>query len=164
MVLTITRWQKFMSIIGNIFAADAAKKIGKYNNAVYQQQAAYEKAVAERNRKAYNDLDRPRLVKQQDAQYSDFYVGLLNSGAEFREGTTPFLAALEFQVNQATDLAISDYNETVNYTDQINQSLLTSAKGKSELYKGQLVARSEYAKAIGKAIQGSQPGQSILTV
>jgi len=164
MVLTITRWQKFMSIIGNIFAADAAKKIGKYNNAVAQQQAAYERKVAERNEKAYNDLDRPRLVKQQKKQLEEFRVGLLAQGFEIREGTTPFLNLLEFSVEQATDLAIADYNQEVAYTDQINQSLLTSARGQAELYKGQLIARTEYAKAIGKVGQAQQPGKSILTV
>ena len=32
-----------MSFIGNVFAAQSAKVIGKYNQAVYNQQAAYAK-------------------------------------------------------------------------------------------------------------------------
>lgn len=153
-----------MSIIGNIFAADAAQKIGKYNNALYQQQAAYEKAKAEQKKLAYEQLDKPRLLEQQASAYSEFYVGLLKSGVEFRAGETPYLAAVKFKINQATDIAIADYNATVDYQDQINQSLLTSAKGQAELFKGQLVARTEYAKAIGTAISANQSGKSILAV
>ena len=38
--LTIIGWQKFMSFIGNIAAAQSAKAIGKYNERLAYQQAA----------------------------------------------------------------------------------------------------------------------------
>ena len=43
---TTTGWQKFMSFIGNIAAAQSAKAIGKYNEGLAYQQAAYERKKA----------------------------------------------------------------------------------------------------------------------
>ena len=61
--LTIIGWQRYMSFIGNIAAAQSAKALGKYNQQVYDQQAALQKAKTEVNKKVYENLDRPRLVK-----------------------------------------------------------------------------------------------------
>ena len=44
--LTIIGWQKFMSILGNIAAAQTASAIGKYNQSVAYQQAAYDRKKA----------------------------------------------------------------------------------------------------------------------
>ena len=41
--LTIIGWQKFMSFIGNIAAAQSAKALGKYNQDVYNYQAQFTK-------------------------------------------------------------------------------------------------------------------------
>ena len=38
---TITGWQKFMSFIGNIAAAQTAKTIGRYNEKLAYEQAQY---------------------------------------------------------------------------------------------------------------------------
>ena len=139
-----------MSFIGNIFAGKAAEQIGKYNAALYQQQSAYAQAKADQQRAVYNKLDKPRLVKKQRSDYSNYFVSLLTSGAEFRG--TPYDTALEFQVNQAIDLSIADYNETVEYIDSRNESLLLAAKGRGEMYKGRLTAQAEYAKAAGSLL------------
>ena len=48
----------------------------------------------------------------------------LRTGAEFREGTTPFLVGVENAQNQLLDLSLADYNNEVLVNDQINQSLL----------------------------------------
>ncbi len=55
-----------MSFIGNVFAGRAAEQIGKYNAALYQQQSALAQAKADQQRAVYNQLDRPRLVKNKD--------------------------------------------------------------------------------------------------
>ena len=67
-----------MSFIGNFAAAQSAKAIGKYNErSVYQQaQLARKKAAVERE--VYNKVDRPRLLKKQDAEY-DFLFVICNS-------------------------------------------------------------------------------------
>jgi len=134
-----------MSFIGNLVGGYAAAQIGKYNAAMYNQQAAYAKAQAIQQREVYNQLDRPRLLKRQASDYSNFFVSLLTSGVEFRG--TPYEAALEFQVNQALDLSIADYNEKIDYIDTTNQSLLLKGRARGEIFKGRMTAATEYIKA-----------------
>ena len=111
-----------MASIGSLVAAQSAKAIGRYNQALYNQQAAYADAKSQQQRTAYNQLDRPRLVNQQQRDYSQFFVSRMLTGAEF--SGTAFDAALDFQVNQALDLSIADYNESIEYDEARNQSLL----------------------------------------
>jgi len=136
-----------MSFIGNIAAAQSAKALGKYNESVAYQEAAYEKRKAEIKEKVYNNVERPRFVNQQEQQYANFFVSALRTGAEYREGTTPFFVGLRNRTNQMLDLALSDYNNEVTVNDMINQSLLLQAKGRGERLKGDLTARAEYMKA-----------------
>lgn len=150
--LTITGWQKFMSFIGNIAAAQSAKAIGKYNQAVNNQQAAYLKQKNAVQEKVYNTIERPRFVDQQKQQFSNFFVNALRSGAEYREGTTPFFVGVQNAQTQLFDLALADYNRKVESNDLINQSLLLEARGQGERLKGDLTARSEYAKAAGSLL------------
>ena len=131
---TTTGWQKFMSFIGNIAAAQSAKAIGKYNEGLAYQQAAYERKKAAVREKVYNNIERPRFVDQQEKAYANFFVSALRTGAEFREGTTPFLVGVE------------------NLQNQINQSLLLEAKGRGERLKGDLTARAEMFKAAGSLL------------
>ena len=153
----ITGWQRYINMawitaLGSIAAAQASIQIGKYNAQMYQQQYAYQNAKALQQREVYNKLDRPRLLKQQDREYSNFFTSLLTSGVEFRG--TPYEAALEFQVNQALDLSIADYNESIDFIDARNQSLLLEAKGKSEAFKGRALAGPEYIKAGASLLGG----------
>lgn len=151
-----------MSFIGNFFAADAAKKIGAYNNALYQQQANYKAAQTKVNKTAYDNINRPMLLKSQDQNYDNIFVNLLKSGAEVRSGETGYLVLLEQKINDATTIAIEDYNSTTAYYDGMNESLLLKAKGAGELYKGQLEARSQIAQGIGKAASAQYKYGSIL--
>ena len=141
-----------MSFIGNIAAAQSAKAIGKYNESVAYQQAAYERKKAAVQEKVYNNIERPRFVDQQKQQFSNFFVSALRTGAEFREGTTPFLVGVENMQNQLLDLSLADYNNEVLVADQINQSLLLEAKGRGERLKGDMTARAEYMKAAGSLL------------
>ena len=141
-----------MSILGNIAAAQTASAIGKYNQSVAYQQAAYDRKKAAIQEKVYNTIERPRLVDQQDQAFASFYVDALRTGAEFREGTTPFFVSVKNKQNQMFDLALADYNQKVTNNDLINQSLLLEAKGQGERLKGDLTARSEFAKAAGSLL------------
>ena len=123
-----------MSFIGNIAAAQSAKALGKYNQSVY------------------NQFERPRFVDQQEQQYASFFVNALRTGAEYREGTTPFFVGIQNRTNQMLDLALSDYNNKVTVNDMVNQSLLLQARGRGELFKGKLTARAEYMKAAGSLL------------
>jgi len=146
-----------MSFIGNIAAAQSAKAIGKYNERMAYEEAAYARKKAAIREKIYNTIERPRFIDQQEQAYSNFFVSSLRTGAEYREGTTPFLVGVRNKQNQLFDLALSDYNNEVTVNDQINQSLLLEAKGRGERLKGDLTARTEYAKAAGSLLSmGSQ--------
>ena len=163
---TILGWQKFMSFIGNIAAAQSAKAIGKYNESVAYQEAAYARKKAAVQEKVYNTIERPRFVDQQNQAFSNFFVDALRTGAEYREGTTPFLVGIRNKQNQLFDLALSDYNNEVTINDQINQSLLLEAKGRGERLKGDLTARTEYAKAAGSLLtmgyKSKQAGELVI--
>ena len=164
---TTIGWQKFMSVIGNIAAAQAAKTIGKYNESVIHHEAAYEKRKAEIREEVYNNIERPRFLHQQEQQYSNFFVSALSTGAEFREGTTPFLVGVRNKTNQMLDLALSDYNNKVTVNDMINQSLLLEARGKGERLKGDLTARSQYMAAAGSLLtmgyESKQAGRLVIS-
>ena len=139
-----------MAFIGSLVAAQTAVQIGKYNAAVNRQQAAYWDKKAASQREAYNKIDKPRLLKQQEREYSNFFVNLLSTGAEFTG--TNYAMALEFEFEQATDVAIADYNESLDFMENRNQSLLFETKAQGDIYKARLGAVSEYAKAGGSLL------------
>ena len=152
-----------MSFIGNIAAAQSAKALGKYNQSVYNQQAELQRRKTEIARQAYNDIDRKRLVINQEKQYDSLFVNLLSSGAEMRLGDTGYEVLLETKYNQMTDIAIEDFNSQQAYYDGINQSLLLQSKGVGENFKGQLTARAEYFKAAGSMFSNYYSSGSILS-
>ena len=156
-----------MSFIGNIAAAQTAKALGKYNQSVAYQEAAYERKKAAIREKVYNTIERPRFVNQQEQQYANFFVSALRTGAEYREGTTPFFVGIQNRTNQMLDLALSDYNNKVTVNDMINQSLLLKARGTGERLKGDLTARAEYMKAgaslLSMGSQSQQAGRLVIT-
>jgi len=147
-----------MSFIGNLATAYSARAIGDYNAQMYWQQAEYARAKAERKLTAYEQLDKPRIIKQQSRDYSNFFVNILSSGAEF--SGTPFLSALTYRVNQNLDLTIANYNATVDYQDEINNASLLEAKGIGEKFQGRMTARTEYFKAAGSLLAGAGAGGS----
>ena len=155
-----------MSFIGNIAAAQTAKTLGKYNSSVIHHEAAYERRKAAIREKVYNQIEKPRFVQQQEQEYSNFFVSALRSGAEFREGTTPFFVGVRNKTNQMLDLALSDYNNKVTVNDMINQSLLIEARGKGERLKGDLTARAQYMAAAGSLLtmgyQSNQAGRLVI--
>ena len=152
-----------MSFIGNIAAAQTAKALGKYNQQVFNQQAELQRRKTEIARTAYNQIDRKRLIINQEKQYDSLFVNLLSSGAEVRLGDTGYELMLETKYNQMTDLAIEDFNSQQAYYDGINQSLLLQSKGVGENFKGQLTARAEYMKAAGTMFGNYYSSGSILS-
>ena len=156
-----------MSFLGNLAAAGSAKAIGKYNASVAYEEAQYERKKAAVREEIYRTVEKPRLLDQQDQQYSKFFVDALNTGAEFREGTTPFLVGLKNKQLQSFDLAMADYNSKVAVTDQINQSLLIEARGRGEEFKGKMTANTQYMAAVGSLLtmgsQSQQAGRLVIT-
>ena len=145
-----------MSFIGNFAAAQSARAIGKYNEGVYKQRADLQRARTAQNKAIYDKLDRPRLVKKQDSEYDFLFVRALKTGAEVREGTSPYLALLEAKYNQATDLSIADFRSNQANFDGLNESLLLESKAAGARFKGDLTARTETIKGVGSLLSYGQ--------
>mgnify|MGYP003153793326 CR=1 FL=1 len=136
-----------MAFIGYIAAAQAAKAIGNYNKAVYDQQYKYEIAKQKAKEAFYEKVERPKLIDDQNFVYSNFFVDALRTGAEFRPGETTWLVALKNKQKMALDLSMADYNKEVERIDSVNQALLIKAKGEGEQYKGLMTSRASYMEA-----------------
>ena len=151
-----------MSWIGNVIAAAGALKAADYNKNLFDKQAALNREKALQRREIFNKIERPRFVDQQEKAYSELFVGLLASGAEFREGTTPFFVAQEQLVNNARDLAIADYNLSVDMIDAENRSLLLEAKGDQAMFEGLVTAAGQGTKAYAGAQKNLKETGSLL--
>jgi len=109
-------------------------------------------AKAEVNRKFYENVTKPLLLKNQEKARANLFVSTLRSGAEFREGTTPYDVMLENNVNQAFNVVIADYNNEMDANDQLNQSLMLEAKAAGQEYAGKMTARGQYFAAAGSLL------------
>jgi len=141
-----------MSALGNIAAAQSAKRIAAYNAKVTRMERDFINAKAEVNKKFYNKVTKPLLLREQAKGRANLFVSSLRSGAEFREGTTPYDVMLENNVNQAFNVVIADYNSTMDYNDQLNQSLMLEAKAQGQEFAGQMTARAQKAAAVGSLL------------
>ena len=135
-----------MSFIGNFVAAKSAAAIGQYQKSIWDNEAKYIRAQRDQKEKVYDEVLKPQLLDIHKTQYSDFFVKTLKTGAEIRPGTTPYFNLLKFKVNQAFDVAMSDFNKEVDYNSMTNKALMTSARGEASLYTGLLTARTEKIK------------------
>ena len=139
-----------MSFIGNIFGAYAARATGRYNESLLYQEAQLARKNAEIKQQAFENIELPRLLKQQERDQSSLLVNLLKSGVDVdRVGETPYLLMLDQNIENAYDVSIARYNSRVTYQNEINRSLLTEAKGRGEAFKGELAFRTGIAKAGG---------------
>ena len=141
-----------MSFIGNFAAAQSAQAIGSYNQGVYYQQAAYARKKAAINKKTYDQVTKPLLLRKFKKDYSNQFVNALASGAEIRAGDSPYLALLDLKYNQATELIIADFNAEMDQTELINESLLIQAKGTGAAFKGDMTARAENIKGVASLL------------
>ena len=139
-----------MAFIGSIFGGYAAKLSARYNQALYNQQAAIAKRNAEIKKQTFETTVKPRLIKSYERNKSNLLVSLLKSGVDIdRVGETPYLMMLEQEVENDFDLALATYNSQVSYQNEVNRSLLIEAKGRGEAFKGELAYRTGLAKAAG---------------
>ena len=153
-----------MAFIGSIFGAYAARQLGKYNQALYYQQAAIAKRNAEIKLRVFKQVDEPRIKKSLERNKSNLFVRLLKSGVDVdRIGETPYLMMLDQEVENAFELSIANYNATVNYQNEINRSLITQAMGAGERYKGELTYRTELVKGAGDIVTNYQTYRSLLS-
>jgi|TARA_Y100000296_G_C5161152_1_gene251912 hypothetical protein len=153
-----------MAFIGNIFGAYAAKQLGKYNQDLFNLQARIDKRNAEIKLTTFKQVDEPRLKRHLKRVKSNLFVNLLKNGVDVdRIGETPYLVMLDQEVENAFELSIANYNANVSYQNEINRSLLTQAKGRAERYKGDLMFRTELAKAAGDIYANRKEYGSLLS-
>jgi len=141
-----------MSALGNIAAAQSAKRISAYNAKVTRMEKDFIVAKGEVNKKFYKDVTKPLLLKNQEKARDNLFVNILSSGAEFREGDTPYDVMLENNVNAAFNVVIADYNDEMDYNDQLNQSLMLEAKAQGQEYAGRMTARAQKFAAVGSLL------------
>ena len=141
-----------MSALGNIAAAQSAKRISKYNAKVTRMERDFLDAKREVNIKFYNNVTKPLLLKNQEKARANLFVSSLRTGAEFREGTTPYDVMLENNVNQAFNVLIADYNSEMDANDQLNQSLMLEAQAQGQEYAGRMTARAQKFAAVGSLL------------
>ncbi len=153
-----------MSFIGNIFGAYAGRQIGRYNQALYNQQAAIEKRNAEIKRQTFENIELPRILKAQERNKSNLFVSLLKSGVDVdRVGETPYLMLLGQGIEDAFDITLARFNSRVTFQNEVNRSLLTEAKGRGEAFKGELAYRTGLAKAAGDIYTNREEYGSLLS-
>ena len=152
-----------MAFIGSIFGGYAARLTGRFNQALYNQQAAIEKRNAEIKKQTFENIELPRLLKAQERNKSNLFVTLLKSGVDVgRVGETPYLMMLEQGVEDAFDVSLARYNSRVTFQNEVNRSLLTTARGAGEEFKGEMAYRVGIAKSIGEATGNYQSSGSLL--
>jgi len=59
---------------------------------------------------------------------------------------------LENNVNAAFNVVIADYNDEMDYNDQLNQSLMLEAKAQGQEYAGRMTARAQKFAAVGSLL------------
>jgi len=154
-----------MSFIGDILGGYGAAQIGKYNQDIFNQKARINTRNAEIKKKTFEQVDLPRIRKEQERNKSNLFVQLLNNGFDASQiGDTPYLVMLDQDIEDAFEISIQTYNSTLTYEQELNNSLLLQAQGRGEAFKGKVARNAAYAKAAGKAYGNSQsPNGSILT-
>ena len=62
-----------MAFIGNIFGGYAARLTGRFNQALYNQEAAIAKRNAEIKRQTFENIELPRILKAQERNKSNLF-------------------------------------------------------------------------------------------
>ena len=153
-----------MAFVGNIFGAYAARSVGRFNEGLYKQQALIEKRNAEIKLTTFENVTKPKLIKDYARIKSNLLVNLLKSGVDVdRVGETPYLMMLDQEMENDFDLAMATYNSKVTYQNEVNRSLIIQAKGRGEAFKGELAYRTGMAKAAGDIYENKDTYGSLLS-
>ena len=153
-----------MSFIGSFFGGYAAKQAGRFNQQLFNQQAAIERRNAEIKLATFEKSEKPRLIRSYARNKSNLLVNLLKSGFDVdRIGGTPYLMMLEQEVENDFDLALATHNSKVTYENEVNRSLLTQARGAVESYKGDLAFTTGILKGAGDIYANKDKYKSLLS-
>ena len=141
-----------MAFIGDIFGGFGARQLGQYNAQLYAKQAELTRKNAEIKKKTFEQVELPKLRKEQERNKSNLFVNLIASGFDVdRIGETPYLIDLEQRIEDAFEIAVQTFNSTVAYENELNNASLLQAKGAGERFKGEIAFRTGMFKAAGSA-------------
>lgn len=144
-----------MSFIGDFFNAGMYRAFGKYNSAVAQNEANYLTQKREQNVKVYDNITKPLFDKRSKELYSNFFVSALNTGAEFRNGGSTYLAGLDFLYNRATDAAILEFNKDQEYVDQTNQIKMAEQRAQGAMFEANLKSNAAIVKGTASLLSSA---------
>ena len=152
-----------MAFVGNLLGGYQARELGEYNEALYARKAAINTRNAEIKKKTFEQVDLPRIRKEQERNKSNQFVQLIKSGVDVsRIGDTPYLISLEQDIEDAFEISMATYNSTLTYEQELNNSLILQAQGRGEAYKGEMAFRTGLAKAAGDIYMNKDTYGSLL--
>ena len=139
-----------MAFIGDIIGGYGASQIGKFNQDLFNKKSAINTRNAEIKKKTFEQVDLPRIRKEQERNKSNQFVQLIKSGIDVsRIGDTPYLVQLEQSIEDAFEISMATYNSTLTYEQELNNSLIMQAQGQAEKYKGDVAFRAGLLKGAG---------------
>ena len=140
-----------MSFISILSGGKAAKKLGDYNQSLYNRDAAIQRQEKDQAWKFYETFDKPRFEKTAEETKDKLIVSYMKSGVTM-EGT-PIEVFIDQDYEFKTDLEVMKYNAEAGKARSENAAKLSEAKGMLASWEGKLRKRQSYYDA----------GQSLLT-
>ena len=152
-----------MAFVGNILGGYGSQQLGRYNESLLYQEAQLARKNAEIKLTTFENITKPKLIKDYARIKSNLLVNLLKSGVDVdRVGETPYLMMLDQEMENDFDLAMATYNSKVTYQNEVNRSLIIQAKGRGEAFKGEMAYRTGMAKAVGDIYENKDTYGSLL--
>ena len=140
-----------MSFISILQGGKAAKKVGAYNQKLYERDAAIQRQEKEQAWNFYEKFDKPRFERSAEEIRDQLKVSYLASGVTF--SGTPIDAYIDQDYELKTDAEVMKYNAEAGKARAENAAKLSEAKGMLAQWEGKLAKRQSYFDA----------GQSLLT-
>ena len=134
-----------MSFISILQGGKAAKKVGAYNKALYDRDAAIDRQNKDQAWKFYETFEQPKFEKTADEIRDQLKVSYLNSGVTM-EGT-PIIAYIDQDYELKTDAQILKFNAENARARSENTALMKEAKGMLAQWEGKLLKRQSYYDA-----------------
>tara|TARA_E500000081_G_C6123706_1_gene349553 strand:+ start:898 stop:1350 length:453 start_codon:yes stop_codon:yes gene_type:complete len=134
-----------MSFISILQGGKAAKKLGDYNNSLYNRDADIQRQEKDNAWKFYETFEKPKFKKTSEEIKDSLEVSYLKSGV-IMEGT-PILTFVDQDYELDTDAEILKHNAMTAKSRSENAALMSEAKGMLASWEGKLKKRQSYYDA-----------------
>ena len=134
-----------MSFISILQGGKAAKKLGDYNNSLYNRDAAIQRQEKDNAWKFYETFEKPKFEKTSEEFKDSLEVSYLKSGVTM-EGT-PIITFVDQDYELDTDAEILKHNAMTAKSRSENAALMSEAKGMLASWEGKLKKRQSYYDA-----------------